>query len=71
MVHVYCGNGKGKSTASIGICVRAAGNDIPVLLVQFLKDDTSGELKVLNNLSNVQVMHSDKFFVFTWYMNEE
>ena len=71
MVHVYCGNGKGKSTASIGICVRAAGNDIPVLLVQFLKDDTSGELKVLNNLSNVQVMHSDKFFGFTWDMNEE
>ena len=71
MFHVYCGNGKGKSTASIGLCVRATGNDIPVLLVQFLKDDTSGELKVLNNLSNVQVMHSDKFFGFTWDMNEE
>ena len=70
MVHVYCGNGKGKSTTSIGLCARAAGNDIPVLLVQFLKDDTSGELKVLNNLSNVQIMHSDKFFGFTWNMTE-
>lgn len=46
MVQIYCGNGKGKSTASVGLCVRAAGNDIPVLLVQFLKDDTSGELQV-------------------------
>ncbi len=71
MVQIYCGNGKGKSTASIGLCVRAAGNGIPVLMVQFLKDDTSGELKVLNNLSNVQIMHSDKFFGFTWNMNEE
>ncbi len=70
MVHVYCGNGKGKSTASVGLCARAAGNDIPVLLVQFLKNDTSGELKVLNNLSNVQIMHSDKFFGFTWNMTE-
>ena len=70
MVQIYCGNGKGKSTASIGLCVRAAGNGIPVLMVQFLKDDTSGELNVLRNLSNVQIMHSDKFFGFTWNMNE-
>lgn len=70
MVHIYCGNGKGKSTASVGLCVRAAGNDIPVLLVQFLKNDTSGELNVLKNLSNVQIMHSDKFFGFTWNMTE-
>lgn len=71
MIHIYCGNGKGKSTASLGLCVRAAGNDIPVLLVLFLKDDTSGELKVLRNLPNVQIMHSDKFFGFTWNMTEE
>ena len=71
MIHIYCGNGKGKSTASVGLCVRAAGNDIPVLLVQFFKDDTSGELRVLRNLPKVEIMHSDKFFGFTWNMNEE
>lgn len=71
MIHIYCGDGKGKSTASMGLCVRAAGNNIPVLLVQFLKDDTSGELNVLRTLPTVEVMHSDKFFGFTWNMTEE
>ncbi len=70
MIHIYCGNGKGKSTASLGLCVRAAGNDIPVLLVQFLKDDTSGELNILRNIPKIEIMHSDKFFGFTWNMTE-
>lgn len=71
MIHIYCGDGKGKSTASVGLCVRAAGSNIPVLMVQFLKDDTSGELNVLRTLPTVEVMHSDKFFGFTWNMTEE
>ena len=71
MIHIYCGDGKGKSTASMGLCVRAAGRNIPVLMVQFLKDDTSGELNVLRTLPTVEVMHSDKFFGFTWNMTEE
>lgn len=71
MIHIYCGDGKGKSTASMGLCVRAAGSNIPVLMVQFLKDDTSGELNVLRTLPTVEVMYSDKFFGFTWNMTEE
>lgn len=71
MIHIYCGNGKGKSTASLGLCVRASGHNVPVLLVQFLKDDTSGELKVLRDLPDVEIMHSDKFFGFTWNMTED
>lgn len=71
MIHIYCGDGKGKSTAGMGLCVRAAGNNIPVLLVQFLKDDISGEVNVLRALPTVEVMHSDKFFGFTWDMTEE
>ncbi|MBE5953882.1 MAG: cob(I)yrinic acid a,c-diamide adenosyltransferase [Lachnospiraceae bacterium] len=71
MIHIYCGDGKGKSTASIGLCVRATGNNIPVLFAQLLKDDTSGELKVLRSLSTVEILHSDKFFGFTWNMTED
>lgn len=71
MIHVYCGDGKGKSTASMGLCVRATGNNIPVLVAQFLKDDTSGELNVLRTLPTVEIIHSDKFFGFTWNMTEE
>ncbi len=70
MIQIYCGDGKGKTTASIGLCVRATGHHIPVLMAQFLKDDTSGELKVLSKLSNVEIMHSDKLFGFTWNMTE-
>ncbi len=71
MIHIYCGDGKGKSTASIGLCVRATGNNIPVLFAQLLKDDTSGELKVLRSLPTVEILHSDKFFGFTWNMTED
>ncbi len=71
MIHIYCGDGKGKTTASMGLCVRAASNNIPVLVAQFLKDDTSGELNVLRTLPTVEIIHSDKFFGFTWNMTEE
>ena len=40
-VHVYCGDGKGKTTASIGLCVRAAGRGKQVVIARFLKTDDS------------------------------
>ena len=51
-IHIYCGDGKGKTTASIGLSVRACGRGWPVVLSQFLKGSTSGELKVLTTLPN-------------------
>ena len=41
LVHIYCGNGKGKTTASVGAAVRAAGNGKTVLIKRFLKNDHS------------------------------
>ena len=45
LVHVYTGEGKGKTTASVGLAVRAAGHGLRVLFVQFFKEDSasSGE----------------------------
>ncbi|MCL2148145.1 MAG: cob(I)yrinic acid a,c-diamide adenosyltransferase [Methanomassiliicoccaceae archaeon] len=37
LVHVYTGNGKGKTTASLGLGFRAAGRGLEVLMIQFLK----------------------------------
>ena len=44
MIEIYCGDVNGKTTASVGLAVRAAGHDIPVIFAQFLKDDSSGEI---------------------------
>lgn len=45
LIHVYTGEGKGKTTASLGLAVRAAGAGLKVLIVQFFKEDSaeSGE----------------------------
>lgn len=46
-VHIYCGEGKGKTTAAVGLAVRAAGCGRKVLLTRFLKTDHSGEVAAL------------------------
>ncbi len=50
LVHVYTGNGKGKTTAAIGQAVRAKGAGLSVCVLQFLKTEDSGELKCLEKL---------------------
>ena len=37
LVHIYCGNGKGKTTTGMGLCARAAGYGYKVLIYQFMK----------------------------------
>ncbi len=44
LVQVYTGNGKGKTTAALGLAVRAVGQGLRVCLLQFLKDLPSGEV---------------------------
>ena len=55
-VHLYIGDGKGKTTAAAGLCARAAGHGLKVLFLQCLKDGTSGEVAPLKQLG-VQTMH--------------
>jgi cob(I)alamin adenosyltransferase len=50
LVHLYIGDGKGKTTAAAGLAVRAVGDGIPVLFVQFLKNQPSGELESFRKL---------------------
>ena len=44
LVHVYTGDGKGKTTASLGLALRAIGNNLRVHMIQFLKSGYTGEL---------------------------
>ena len=42
-VHIYCGDGKGKTTCGMGLCTRAAGYGYRVLIYQFMKDNSTSE----------------------------
>ena len=53
LIHVYTGDGKGKTTASVGLGMRAAGRDFKVVMVQFLKSSDTGELKVIEKLGDI------------------
>ena len=44
LVHVITGDGKGKTTASLGLALRAVGNNLRVQMIQFLKSGFTGEL---------------------------
>jgi len=55
LVHYYYGSGKGKTTAALGLALRASGCGKQVVIVQFLKDWKCGELESLSHLPNVTV----------------
>ncbi len=55
LVQVYTGEGKGKTTAAVGLAARAAGTGLKVGFFQFFKKPLSGELAVLKNTQNVHV----------------
>lgn len=71
-VQVYTGNGKGKTTAAVGLAVRAAGNGLKVYMVQFLKSSQTGELESAKKLEpNFQIFRFEKKRGFFWTLNEE
>ena len=57
-IHVYCGDGKGKTTAAMGLCVRALGRGWNVVVSQFLKGQGTGELKILRDLPGCCVVEA-------------
>lgn len=71
LIHIYCGDGKGKTTAAVGLIVRAAGHGRRVLLVQFLKSGMSGEISILNQLSGVRIIAGQITAKFSNQMTED
>ncbi len=55
MIHVYTGNGKGKTTAALGLALRAAGAGLKVYICQFLKNRPTSELVALKKLKEITV----------------
>ncbi len=51
LVHIYTGEGKGKTTSAIGLAIRARGRGKKILFAQFFKEkDSPGELAILQQL---------------------
>lgn len=71
LIHIYCGEGKGKTTAAIGLGIRAVGNGLNVVMCQFLKSEISGEINILKNIRNFKVITNQKKFPFSWLLTDE
>lgn len=69
LVQIYTGDGKGKTTAAIGLAVRAAGAGFRCLFCQFLKGQDSAELAPLHNLG-VEVLRTPEVTKFFWQMDD-
>lgn len=70
MLHVYTGNGKGKTTCAVGLAVRFAGSGGRVHFFQMLKRGNSSEIKILKNLENIEVSCCENCLHFTYDMDE-
>ena len=70
LIHIYCGDGKGKTTAAVGLSIRAAGCGRRVVFAQFFKDGNSGECCVLEKLPNIIFLRPEKSFGFFWTLSE-
>jgi len=55
---VFTGNGKGKTTAALGLAFRAIGHDFPVCMIQFIKGSWKyGEIETANHFDNLMELH--------------
>ena len=70
LIHVYTGDGKGKTTASVGLAVRASGAGKKVTFAQFMKGMPSSEIKQLAALG-ITVIKAGTITKFVPYMTEE
>ena len=61
---LFTGEGKGKTTAALGMALRASGYGMSVLIIQFVKNCRSGELKAIEKLSNITVVQTGMGFFY-------
>lgn len=71
LIHIYEGDGKGKTTTAVGLAVRCAGSGKKVIFTQFLKDNQSSELHILRQIDNITIITCEKTFGFYFNMTEE
>ncbi len=71
LIQIYCGDGKGKTTASTGLVLRAIGHGKKVVFCQFFKDGSSGEINSLAKFDNLIYLKSSTNLPRFKKMNDE
>ena len=71
LIHIYCGDGKGKTTTGMGLCARAAGYGLRVLIYQFMKDNSTSERRLLSLSDNVTIVDGLAEEKFSFQMTPE
>lgn len=71
LIHIYCGDGKGKTTAALGLALRAAGSGMRVHIFQFLKGSDTSELETLKQIPEITLERCDRNYGFTFSMTAE
>ncbi len=61
---IFTGEGKGKTTAALGMALRASGYGMRILIIQFIKHCRSGELDAVEKLSNITIVQTGMGFVY-------
>lgn len=70
LLHLYYGDGKGKTTAAMGLALRALGSGKKVVVLQFLKGSKSGEVPLLEQLG-AKIYRGKAGQKFVFQMNGE
>ena len=70
LIHLYTGDGKGKTTAALGLLLRARGCGMRVVLAQFLKGRDTGELHSVEQFPDVTVLRYTRDFGFYFSASE-
>ena len=71
-VEIYCGQGRGKTSCAIGQCVKAAGQEKQIIMVQFLKGKETEELKLFQTFrTRSTVVRFEKYERLYEDLNEE
>ena len=71
LIHLYFGDGKGKTTCAMGLVMRAAGRGKKILIHQFLKDNQSGERAILEKIPGITLIPGIEYNKFTFQMSAE
>lgn len=71
-IQVYTGDGKGKTTAALGLALRAVGRGFKVVMIQFLKGTHTGELESVNKLApDFSIIRFGETKKFIFQMDDE